>query len=221
MKRKAVTSARPAAPLKPRRSVREHAMPEEHERPAAGNRHAEDALLVGRCLRGDQPAWADLLTRHRPLIMTIARRHGIVGEAAEDLFQETCLVMLERLHLLRDHESLAAWIATTATRKCWRRRRQPVDAETAALADGRPSPQQAFEDATREEAVRRAVAALAEPCRTLLRALFAEDVPYDVLARRLGLSVGSIGVYRRRCLDRLRERLRADGWSFDPADLSR
>lgn len=176
-------------------------------------------MLVPRCLQGDGGAWAELLTRHRPLIMTIARRHGILGEAAEDLYQETCLTMLERLVLLRDHESLAAWIATTATRKCWRREPRS-EGEPEMLADERPSPHRAFEQASREEAVRRAMGELREPCRTILAALFEEDVPYDRLARRLGLSVGSIGVYRRRCLDRLRERLRARGWSLETEDAT-
>jgi RNA polymerase sigma factor (sigma-70 family) len=177
-------------------------------------RHVRDAHLVARCLEGDGEAWSELLTRHRPLVMTIARRHGLRGEDAEDLYQSTCVTMLERLDLLRDHQTLAAWLATTATRKCWRmRRRLRGDAALPDdLADEAPSPERAFAEAARTQAVREALADLGDPCAKLLRGLFSEDAPYDEVARSLGLAVGSIGVYRRRCLDRLRARLEAAGW---------
>ena len=66
-----------------------------------GDRHDEDALLVGRCLEGDRAAWAELLTRHRPLIMAVALRNGLRPEEAEEMYQSVCLTMLERLELLR------------------------------------------------------------------------------------------------------------------------
>jgi RNA polymerase sigma factor (sigma-70 family) len=180
----------------------------------AESRHDRDVVLVAQCLQGDEASWAELLTRHRPLVLTIARRHGLRGDAAEDLFQATCLTMLQRLDLLRDHRSLAAWIATTATRKCWRARSRHAahDELPEDLADPALAPDRAFADASREAAVRRSVDELGEPCRTLLTALFDEDAPYDEIASRLGLAVGSIGVYRRRCLDRLRAKLATGGW---------
>ena len=177
-------------------------------------RHVRDAHLVARCLEGDGEAWSELLTRHRPLVMTIARRHGLRGEDAEDLYQSTCVTMLERLDILRDHQTLAAWLATTATRKCWRMRRQlRVDAVLPDdVLDGAPSPDRAFTDASRSQAVRAALEEIGDPCAKLLRGLFADDAPYDEVARSLGLAVGSIGVYRRRCLDRLRAKLESAGW---------
>ena len=178
------------------------------------NRHARDAVLVGQCLQGDHAAWSELLTRHRPLILTIARRHGLQGDAAEDLFQSTCVTMLERLDILRDHRSLAAWIATTATRKCWRMRNRKAEPSELPedVVDPAPTPHEAFAEASRNVAVREALDRVGEPCRTLLRSLFADDAPYDEVARRLGLAIGSIGVYRRRCLDRLRAELESAGW---------
>lgn len=179
------------------------------------DRHLHDAHLVGLCLKGDQEAWGELLLRHRPLVLSIAKRHGFDREAAEELFQSTCLTMLERLDLLRDHRSLSAWIATTATRKCWRMRRALGAAPGPEVpADADLAPDRVFAEQARQAALREALDEMGEPCRTLLVALFAEETAYDDLARRLGLAVGSIGVYRRRCLDRLRERLRARGWSM-------
>lgn len=185
-------------------------------------RHEQDAVLVGRCLEGDREAWGLLLTRHRPLIFAVARRCGLRPDDAEEMYQEVCLTLLERLDVLRDHRSLAAWVATTTARKCWRKRRAstalPLNPSEDArgldesLADAAPLPEQVFLESSEREAVRQALEELGDPCALLLRLLFVEDQPYETAAERLGVAVGSIGVYRRRCLRRLGDRLRADGW---------
>ena len=185
-------------------------------------RHEEDAALVRLCLTGDRDAWTALLSRHRPLIVAVAHRCGLRSEDAEEMYQEVCITLLERLELLRDHRSLAAWVATTTARKCWRaksrRRPEPLgdDGDGAGLEerleDEAPLPEQVFAEAAEQEAVRRALAEIGEPCEELLTLLFVEDQPYERVAKKVGLVVGSIGVYRRRCLQRLRKRLEADGW---------
>lgn len=176
-------------------------------------RHVHDAELVGRCLVGDESAWDELLRRHRPLVISIAARHGLRGDAAEDIYQATCVTMLERLELLRDHRSLAAWVATTVARKCWRRRaeRGLVELPADRASDG-PLLEAALVEARQLAAVREALDEMPEPCRSLLRELFVDDLAHADVARRHGIAVGSVGVYRRRCLDRLAKRLRARGW---------
>jgi len=189
---------------------------------APDDRHQEDAALVGRCLEGDKEAWSSLLVRHRPLVMAVALRCGLRSDDAEEMYQEVCITLLERLELLRDHRSLAAWVATTTARKCWKAkaRRRP-DSLTAdgegpgleeRLEDKAPLPEEVFAESSQREAVRRALAGLGEPCEDLLTLLFIEDQPYERVAKQTGLAVGSIGVYRRRCLNRLRARLESDGW---------
>jgi len=146
-------------------------------------------------------------------VISIAARHGLRGDAAEDIYQATCVTLLERLELLRDHRSLAAWVATTVARKCWRRRAErglaelPVDQPSDA-----PLLETALVDARQMDAVRQALEEIPEPCRSLLRQLFVEELAHADVARRHGIAAGSVGVYRRRCLDRLATRLRARGW---------
>lgn len=181
------------------------------------DRHAVDAQLVGRCLAGDGSAWERLLLRHRPLMWSIARRNGLTPDEAEEVCQSVSLVMLERLELLQDHRSLAAWVATTTARQCWRRRRR-VRLETPgpdpdATVGPAPTPHDEFLAAAEREVVQRALAGLGERCRTLLTLLFVDGWTHARVAERLGLALGSIGVYRRRCLDRLARRLAAEGWA--------
>jgi RNA polymerase sigma factor (sigma-70 family) len=176
--------------------------------------HAVDATLVARCLQGDGSAWQLLLTRHRPLVLAVARRNGLRADEAEDIFQSVCVTMLERLDLLRDHGSLAAWVATTTARKCWRRTRGQAAERNAARAEDPPgpAPEEEFVLASERAAVQEALRRLAEPCGRLLHRMFVDGDSYRKLARELGLAVGSIGVYRRRCLARLRAELEATGW---------
>jgi DNA-directed RNA polymerase specialized sigma24 family protein len=56
--------------------------------------------------------------------------------------------------------------------------------------------------------------ALPNRCREMIRLLFlqAVPIPYDELANRLGLAVGSIGFIRRRCLDKLKSLLDKAGF---------
>jgi RNA polymerase sigma factor (sigma-70 family) len=175
-------------------------------------RHEHDAALVSRCLAGDDAAWEELLVRHRPLVLAIARRSGLGAEAAEDVYQATCVTLLQRLELLRDHRSLAAWIATTTARSCWKLRRADRGTAASEPESGILAPDAAFAEEREREGVREALDGLREPCRTLLRRLFLDEAPYGDVASELGLALGSIGVYRRRCLDRLRARLVAAGW---------
>ena len=54
--------------------------------------------------------------------------------------------------------------------------------------------------------MREAVALLPERDRDLLALLFADPpLPYSEIGRRLGMSVGSIGPTRARCLSKLRQ----------------
>jgi RNA polymerase sigma factor (sigma-70 family) len=193
---------------------------------ASDDRYLEDAALVARCLEDDREAWSSLLTRHRPLIMAVALRCGLRADDAEEMYQEVCITLLERLELLRDHRSLAAWVATTTARKCWKAKacRRPESLPelddgpglAERIEDSAPLPEQVFAETSEREAVRGAVAGLGDPCERLLTLLFVDEAPYERVAKKLGLAVGSIGVYRRRCLQRLRSRLQAEGWLDAP-----
>jgi hypothetical protein len=56
--------------------------------------------------------------------------------------------------------------------------------------------------------------ALSPRCRRLLTALFLDDAPRDYrqLARDEGISIGSVGPLRGRCLDQLRTYFAEKGW---------
>ena len=183
----------------------------------------DDATLVARCRQGDGSAWNALVMRYQRLVYAIVRRFGDDEHAAADVFQTVFSRLLQHLPKLADPSRLQAWIVTTAKREALLQRRRGQrtvsmhrsgdDGEAAPdwePADDADGPEQQLDDLQQLHAVRLALDRMDERCRNLLGLLFSdadERVPYDEVARRLGLPVGSIGPTRARCLGKLRSLL--------------
>jgi RNA polymerase sigma factor (sigma-70 family) len=171
-----------------------------------------DRELVEACLDGDETAWASLVQRYRRLIYTIPLRFGMPATAAEEVFQEVCLTLLQNLHTIRDNARLSSWLVTVTRRTCiehWRRGPAPSDID--ALGDHIDAHNSDLEEnllsLERRHTLQRALEQLDRRCRRLLEALFLSESPvsYAEIAREMGMSEGSVGPTRARCLDKLRE----------------
>ena len=180
----------------------------------------DDASLIARCRRGEGAAWEVLVHRYQRLVYAIVRRAGLDEHAAADVFQTVFARLVAHLPRIADPQRLQAWIVTTARREvllALRRGQRTVSMtrdedggdETAEydVVDDSPLPEDALEDLQQLDGLRRALDMLDERCRELLLMLFRDEddkVPYDEVAQRLGMSVGSIGPTRSRCLGKLR-----------------
>jgi RNA polymerase sigma factor (sigma-70 family) len=181
----------------------------------------DDAMLVRACREGDTTAWETLVRRYQRLIYAIPRRAGLGEDLAAEVFQAVCVALLEHLDGIQQPERLSAWLVTTARRESWRvlRRERSTttlvddEGQAAAAVDGAPLPEEQFERLERQLAVRRAISAIDERCRTLLTLLFYEVDPpsYAEIAARLNLPEGSIGPTRARCLQKLQRTLEKNG----------
>ena len=183
---------------------------------------AADAALVRSCLEGDPAAWSAVMSKYKRLIYSIPIKYGAQPDDAADIFQAVCTALIAELPRLRRHEALRPWLIRVTRHKTlqWklraRRESQWPQAEVAfselVSADG--SGEQLMEQVQREQSVREAIAVLPDRCRELVRLLFYEQppIPYDEVARRLGLATGSIGFIRGRCLKKLRANLKASGF---------
>ncbi len=192
---------RPAVPARP--------MP----RPPADPGRRSDADLVMACRQGDARAWRELVDRYRRLVYGIPRSVGLQPADADEIFQHTFAELLRSLPRLHDPGRIEAWLVTTAHRASLRLRRAERRRirlqETAARGwpAGDAPPEVALDRLREGERLRRVVDSLGEPCRGLILGLFSDPArPYQVLARELGVAIGSIGAMRARCLERLRRR---------------
>ena len=100
-----------------------------------------DADLAGRCARGEEAAYRELVARlEKPLIAFIRR---YVGEEnlAEDLFQETFVRVVRTLGNFRPEASLTTWIFTIARNLCLdhlkaKRRHREVSMDAGIAGEG-------------------------------------------------------------------------------------
>lgn len=171
----------------------------------------DDVDLISACLEGDEQAWTALIERYSRLIYTIPLRFGLTKPVADEIFQETCLILLEKLDTLRDHQRIASWLVTVTRRACIQRwRRKAV--QTVDLQESNKSSDDIENEVLRVEQhyiVQRAMGNLKPRCQRLLKWLFF-DVPspsYDDIAEELNIPKGSIGPTRSRCLDKLRQEI--------------
>src|SRR4051812_30619357 len=85
-----------------------------HRRALAAG-HGAEALTDGELLRaftarGDEAAFAVLVRRHGPLVLSTCRRALHNAHDAEDSFQATFIVLARRAATVRRLESLAGWL---------------------------------------------------------------------------------------------------------------
>ena len=177
-----------------------------------------DERLVRECLQGKPEAWSALIEKYKKLIYSIPVKWQLPREDANDIFQSVCVDLYSELSRLREPRALPKWLIQTTVHKCARWRQQQDRFSDHEIADDlAPTSVTAgtiMEEVQQEQMLRDAIAAVSGRCAEMIRMLFFDSpaLPYEQIARKLGLATGSIGFIRGRCLDKLRKELLARGW---------
>lgn len=175
------------------------------------------ASLVGRAKENDQHAWEELVDRLGNVVWAVTRSFSLKQEDAVDVGQTVWLRLAERIGDLREPERVDAWLMTTARFECMRlsrstARTRPLDPTTEfprIAGSTAESPETVVLQEERDTEVWRAVHALDEPCRTLVKLCLVDPpLSYEELGGLLDVPSGTIGPRRRRCLRRLETELR-------------
>lgn len=179
---------------------------------------AADALVTAAA-SGDELAWAQLVRRYTPLVLSVIRSYDLNRADTADVNQTVWLRLVENLTRLRDPSALASWLATTTRRECFRalragRRTQPFDPYDdsvgspvdASLLMDTATPDENVLRAERYQALRDGFAQLSPRCQQLLSLLVGEPpASYRQIGEQMGMPIGSIGPTQARCLQKLRE----------------
>jgi RNA polymerase sigma factor (sigma-70 family) len=178
--------------------------------------------LVNECRKGNQAAWSRLIEKYKNLIFSIPIKFGLSREDAADIFQSVCLDLLSDLAQLHEPRALPKWLMQMSYRKCLNWKKQRLDLfDDANEIEDRPEtgtqelPEEMLYQLQREQKLRDAISALPPRCHQMIGMLFFESPsrPYEQVAKELGIATGSIGFIRGRCLKKLRERLKKEGFN--------
>jgi RNA polymerase sigma-70 factor (ECF subfamily) len=186
-----------------------------------------DAELVAACAEGDRDAWEEFVDRFGPLLTALARRmlarrtgrarDADVDEVVADVF----LALLRRDRILlkrydaqyRVSTYLGVICRTEVLRLLRRSNRLPRDLEDATRVPdrpGAPGPDDTLVEEERRAAVdalRAALAQLADRDRLLLTLRYLDGLDYRSIGATLGLNPESVGQFLHRAKARLAKRV--------------
>jgi RNA polymerase sigma factor (sigma-70 family) len=167
----------------------------------------------GRC---SEMAFAALVERHGPMVLSVCRRLVSDAHFAEDAFQATFLVLARRARSVRNHDSLGGWLHRVARRVALRLR------STQARRKAREHPgnlEVAVQYANRAEhdelksVIDHEIDRLAESHRLPVVLCCLEGISHEEAAQRLRWPLGTVKSRLARARKRLQERLIRKGFA--------
>jgi RNA polymerase sigma factor (sigma-70 family) len=176
--------------------------------------HLTDQQLLDRFTRArDEAAFADLVRRHGPMVLSVCRRVLGHEQDAEDVFQAAFLVLVRKAGSIRQQQSVGGWLfrvcyrlALRARARSSRRRERPTaPADLCALAATAP-PCDPVQPAL-DEALQR----LPEPYRSAAVLCYVEGQTQAEAARLLVTTPDAVNSRLRRARELLRRRLAQRG----------
>ena len=168
----------------------------------------DDAGLIKRALAGDDGAFSALVERH--FGAAYASAYAVLGNSsdAEELAQETFVQVFQKLERLREPGAFVGWVwriaHDLALKHIRKHGRMKVvqDVPESGSAESPLEPLVAGED---QQGLRKALASLPEDQREALLMKYWQDLEYEEMSKRTGVSEEAL--YQRVCrgLKRLRE----------------
>jgi RNA polymerase sigma factor (sigma-70 family) len=176
----------------------------------------EDAILVQRCLSGDDEAIVQMVQRFQADVFGLCVRLLNHRHDAEDVTQEVFLRVFRSLRRWDGQRPLKPWITSIAVNRCrtWLsqrgRRPEPVDYLQDTLAG--PA-----DDDCNEllQEIQRAVGELRPDYRTAFVLFHEQGQPYEDIAEAMGRPVGTIKTWLHRARLEVLEYLRGRGMIAD------
>ncbi|GGB36956.1 DNA-directed RNA polymerase sigma-70 factor [Flexivirga endophytica] len=189
-----------------------------------GSRSDGLADRAATCFRdyrdGDDLAMSRLVDAVTPVMWRTARGAGLDNGNAEDVVQEVWLALYRQADRIADCQAVLQWLLVSTRRRAWAEARrsakvqpddQPADDGPSRVAPPDNEPEATVLRSDSERTLWRHFGLLSARCQMLLKVIATGDHPdYAGLAAAMGVSVGSIGPTRGRCLAKLRASLEAD-----------
>lgn len=156
-----------------------------------------EADLLDRSGRGDQAAYGELVRRYYRLVVTVAARTGVTGDAAQDVAQDTFLRAWQQLPGFRpqgDH-SFRAWLCRICHNlaiDALRRGRPQSELDESLTGGQSANPANAYLRNEEAAEIRALIDQLPEACRIVLVLREYEGLSYGEIAHALNIPPGTV-----------------------------
>jgi RNA polymerase sigma factor (sigma-70 family) len=176
----------------------------------------EDAILVQRCLHGDDEAIRQLVDRFQSEVFGLCVRLLHHRQDAEDVTQEVFLRVFRSLRRWDSQRPLKPWIVGIAVNRCrtWLTQRGKRPELVDYLHDTQPGPP-ADDSVELVREIQNAVAELRLEYRTAFVLFHEQGQPYEDIAQAMDRPVGTIKTWLHRARLEILERLRRRGMVDD------
>lgn len=187
----------------------------------------DDHALKNRCLRGEEDAWREFYKG----VFILARSVALYApfrfdeETAADIGQDTVIEITRKLATAKNWGAFARRIAHN---KCVDRVRKKKETpltsfarngeEVERLLDNLTAPEylpETLDDSRALALLRATLDGLGQPCASLLRHRFLDEMSYDNVAIQNSIPANQVGVYISRCLGRLRRAIQGHPRMWD------
>ena len=152
-----------------------------------------EQVLLLRCQIGDKDAFTELIERYERSLRYFINRLLDNSELTEDIFQDTWLTVIRRIHGLREIDSFPAWLYRIARNKVYqqfrKKRNVSVLDENIAVEDNADDEVFSPEDAAK---VHRCLKELPLEYREVLMLRFLEQMSYQQISQVLNCKLGTV-----------------------------
>ena len=152
-----------------------------------------EQVLILRCQIGDKDALAGLIERYQAPLRYFISRLSANPETAEDIFQDTWLTVIRRIHSLKKTDAFSTWLYRIARNKVYQqfRRKKKLSEldENIAVPNNTENDVFSPEDAAK---VHRCLKKLLPEYREVLMLRFLEQMSYEQISQVINCRLGTV-----------------------------
>ncbi len=152
-----------------------------------------EQVLILRCQIGDKDAFAGLIERYQAPLRYFISRLSANPETAEDIFQDTWLTVIRRIHTLKKIDAFSTWLYRIARNKVYQqfRRKRKLSELNENIAVPNDTENDIFspEDAAK---IHRCLKELLPEYREVLMLRFLEQMSYEQISQVINCRLGTV-----------------------------
>jgi len=152
-----------------------------------------EQVLILRCQIGDKDAFAGLIERYQAPLRYFISRLSANPETAEDIFQDTWLTVIRRIHSLKKTDAFSTWLYRIARNKVYQqfRRKKMLSEldENIAVPNNTENDVFSTEDAAK---IHRCLKELLPEYKEVLMLRFLEQMSYEQISQVINCKLGTV-----------------------------